>query len=173
MSARRVEWMLWLQWVGASLAGLVLGVSLLLGLSQVIGGPPHKGIMGAVVGATVGALQLLVLRRRVSRLPAWMAASIIAWGIGAAMELVGGFALSIAVLAVLAGVLQWLVLRGQVSRSSWWLLASIVAWSVFLGVVAVMSKLAHTAVGIGMGFAFVGGITGVALVWMLRQSPAP
>lgn len=84
------------------------------------------------------------------------------------MELVGGFLLSIAVLAVLAGILQWLVLRGQVSRSGWWVVANMVAWAVFLGLVGALSPLTHPAVGLGVGFAFVGAITGLALVWMLR-----
>ena len=89
------------------------------------------------------------------------------------MELVGGFFLSIAVLAVLIGVLQWLVLRGQVSGSGWWVLANLVAWSVFLGLVGALGQLTHPAVGLGVGFTFVGAITGAALVWLLRAEPLP
>lgn len=172
LGARPVGWIFCLQWVAVSLAGLAVAVGFLLGLSKVIGGPPHKGIMGAVVGGCVGTLQWLVLRRRVSRSGWWVAASIVAWGVGAAMELVGGFFLSIAVLAVLAGVSQWLVLREHVSRSGWWVVANIVAWSVFLGLVGAMSQLANPAVGLGVGFAFVGGITGIALDWLLRVKPS-
>ena len=173
MGARRVGWVFGLQWVAASLVGLAVAAGLLLGLSKMIGGPPHKGIMGAVVGGLVGTLQCFVFRRRLSRPGAWVAASIVAWGVGAAMELVGGFLLSIAVLAVLIGVLQSLVLRGQVSGSGWWVLANLVAWSVFLGLVGAMSQFTHPAVGLGVGFAFVGAITGVALVWLLRAEPLP
>ena len=162
-----------MRWVVACLAGLAVGVGLLLGLSKVLGGPPHKAVMGAVAGGCVATLQCSVLRRHVSRSVGWVAASMVAWGVGAAAELVGGFPLSIAVLAVLAGTLQWLVLRGQVSRGGWWVVVNIVAWSVFLGLVEAMSQLANPAVGIGVGFAFVGAITGLAFVWMLRAEPVP
>ena len=167
-SAGRVGWSFWLQWVAASLVGLAVGAGLLLALSKGMGGPPHKAIMGSVVGGTVGTLQWLVLRRRGIRSAWWVAASIIAWGVGAPAELIGGLTLSIAALAVLAGVLQGLALRGVVPRSHWWFPANLVAWSVFLGVVRLTSQMSSPAVGLGVGFALVGAITGMAMVWMLR-----
>ncbi|MEX2181615.1 MAG: hypothetical protein WD771_06195 [Gemmatimonadaceae bacterium] len=86
------------------------------------------------------------------------------------MELVGGLMLSIAVLAVLAGTLQGLAIRGVIPRSFWWLPVNIAAWSVFLGVVRLTSQLSNPGVGIGVGFALVCAITGMAMVWMLRAA---
>ena len=77
-NAARGSWSFWLQWVGGSLVGLAVGVGLLLALSKAMGGPPHKAVMGAVVGATVGTLQWLVLRRRGIRSTWWVPAGIIA-----------------------------------------------------------------------------------------------
>jgi len=157
-SAGRAGLSFWLQWVAAGLVGLAVGAGLLLALSKAMGGPPHKAIMGAVVGGTVGALQWLALRRSGTRSPWWVAASIIAWGAGAPAELIGGLTLSIAVLAVLAGILQSLALRGVVPRSH--------------GIVRLTSQLPSPAVGIGVGFTLVAAITGLAMVWMLRVAPA-
>jgi hypothetical protein len=172
-SAGRAGLSFWLQWVAAGLVGLAVGAALLLALSKAMGGPPHKAIMGAVVGGTIGTLQWLALRRHGTRSPWWVAASIIAWGAGAPAELIGGLTLSIAVLAVLAGILQGLALRDVVPRSHWWWFpANLVAWSVFLGIVRLTSQLPSPAVGIGVGFTLVAAITGMAMVWMLRVAPA-
>lgn len=166
--ARRVGLSFWLQWVAASLLGLAIGVGLLLAVSKGIGGPPHKAVMGAVAGGTVGTMQWLVLRRTGTRSPWWAAAGMVAWGVGAPAELIGGLPLSIAVLALLAGVLQSLALRGALARSYRWLPASLVAWAVFLGLVRLTSQMPSPAVGIGVGFTLVGAITGAAMVWMLQ-----
>lgn len=128
--------------------------------------------MGAVVGACVGTMQSLVFRRHLSGPAQWIAVNAVAWGLAAPMEFIGGFFLSIAVLAVLGGVSQWLVLRGQLSRSGWWVAANVVAWSAFLGIVAATSTVGNPALGLGVGFAVVGAITGVTLVWMLRMDYA-
>lgn len=170
--AERAGWSFLLQWVAGSLVGLAVGAALLLAVSTAMGGPPHKAVMGAVVGGTVGMLQWLVLRRRGIRSTWWIAAGIFTWGVGAPAELIGGLTLSVATLAVLAGILQGLALRGVVPHSHWWFPANIVAWSVFLGVVWLTSQAPNPAVGIGVGFTLVAAITGMAMRWMLRAGPA-
>lgn len=167
-TAARAGLSFWVQWVAAGVVGLAIGVGLLLTLSKVLGGPPHKAIMGAVAGGSVGTLQWLALRRRGIRAPWWVAASMLAWGVGAPAEYVGGLTLAIAVLAVLAGILQSLALRGVVPRSHWWFAANVVAWAVFLGTVQLTSQLPSPAMGIGVGFALVAVITGLAMMWLLR-----
>ena len=169
----RADWRFALQWIAASLAGLAVGAGLLLVISKGLGVMPHKGIMGAVAGGTVGTLQWFVLRRHGVRSAWWVVACVIAWGISAPMELVGGLTLSIAVLAVLAGTLQGLAIRGLIPRTYWWLPVNVAAWSVFLGIVRLTSQLSNPGVGIGVGFALVCAITGTALARMLRVEPVP
>ncbi len=194
----RVGWRFWLWWVLASTVGWLLGF-----LVGFIGGHAVEEILpsygnaaiGAGLGAGVGIMQWLILRRQVSRAGWWVLASIVGLAVapvvGTAVALAGGYSITpesfgvlvgwIVVAAVggaMAGIMQWLILRRQVSRAGWWVLASTVGWGVS---VAVWEGVA--ALGRAMGFfpfavALVGGgvglgsITGIMLIWLLRQ-PAP
>ena len=89
--------------------------------------------------------------------------------------------LYVAALGALLGLFQWLVLRHHVPRAGWWVLANALAWiaglavgiggpSLFqdwssMGAVIAMG----TIIGLSMG-GLVGAITGLALVWLLRDS---
>ncbi len=100
-------------------------------------------------------------------------------------------AVTVPVNAALVGVCQWLVLRRHVRRAGWWVLANIAGWvignqwgiyiwayaiSFTVGIVfnpgrdpASMASLVSTiaypaAIGV-----IAGSITGIALVWLLRQ----
>jgi uncharacterized Tic20 family protein len=100
---------------------------------------------GALLGATVGLMQWLALRRQVSWVGRWVlactAGGVVALVVGGLVSLALGevlallmigpvyfaFAVGIAVYGAAAGTMQWLILRRHVSRTGWWVLASIVA----------------------------------------------
>jgi hypothetical protein len=164
-----VGWGFWLWWVLASTVGwAAAGPVAALGLYRDIVVAGYVGV--AVGGIVAGVLQWLVLRRRVARAGGWVLASIVAsavvgvvvFGVGvvnADVGWIGGAGL----FGTAVGVLQWLILRQQVARAGWWVLASTVGWvaggpaGAFLG---------WPALGVVYG-----AITGIALVWLLRQRP--
>ena len=155
-------------------------------------------MFGAVEGAAVGTAQWLVLRRYLRGLTrgAWVLATVLAamWAYALAMipfQLVDPSTLDAAVLVIVGltlGILfvlsiggaQWLVLRRHAPNSGWWILANAIAWP--LGVAAPFITMALVpdpapltatiAAGIAGGLLMglvVGALTGIALVWLLRD----
>ncbi|MBW4635016.1 MAG: serine/threonine protein kinase [Iphinoe sp. HA4291-MV1] len=147
---------LWNQWVFANVVGMMSG------------------------GFLLPFTQWLVLRQRIQGADSWRLATVLS------------FILSYLVLLPL-GIMQWLVLRRQVLHAGWWILGSIVG--VVLGYVvgdfasdivyAIVSnagvKIPTTptlddwrwiviyAIGIAVGGAIYGAITGRVLIWLLRH----
>ena len=142
-----------------------------------------------VGGTAAGALQWLVLRRRVSGAAWWIATGIgggvavgvigvdvgvlagtgagVSRGVDAGLE-VGADAAGVAAavsFGTVTGVLQWLILQRQYHRSHWWVLAGSVGW--------IAGGLAAGVTGGVAGWAVLGAVygatTGPVLVWLLRQ----
>ncbi|PSB28449.1 hypothetical protein [Stenomitos frigidus] len=77
------------------------------------------------------------------------------------------------------GLAQWLVLREHIRRAGWWIFANAIAWAFGLLVAYagttfmtidrfnLATALAAAATGLTVG-AVVGGITGIALLWLLK-----
>ncbi len=154
----------WLWWMLASTVGLAVGgtvgaVGGAVGtfvwgagsknseVGTVLIGVVIVAVSGAVIGASLGIAQRLVLRRQVSRPGRWILASTLggaaSFAIVVAMivnlnlldfgflsvsldsEFLAASALGTAtVLGASLGIAQWLALRRKVSRSGWWVLAS-------------------------------------------------
>ncbi|MDE2994821.1 MAG: hypothetical protein OXU67_13170 [Chloroflexota bacterium] len=171
---RGAGWRLWLLWVLASVVGGGVGGVVLGPVFSVV--EPAFGLLvggvavGAIGGAALGVLQWLVLRGRLVRAGWWIVASTVGWAVGgAAFGLVGG---------AVTGVLQWLVLRRRLARAGWWIAASTVGWAIgpvivlFGGVIGELDAaliVLLVAVLWGIGGLVGGAITGVVLVWLLRQ----
>ena len=142
-----------------------------------------------ILGLAGGFMQWLVLRRRIAGTGWWVPASTL--GFPAALVIavgamrLGGDSVATPILlgvlfGILSGILPWLVLRRQVARAGWWvpahLLGSLVGGA--MGIVAfhVMALIGFyqfpwAAAGAMFG-AGLGAITGITLVWLLRQ-PVP
>jgi hypothetical protein len=176
MAAERshVGWRLWLWWVLASTTGLALGFAGGYAAGFAIGGAisgiASQSVFGAMVGVSFGTTQWLVLRRRVSRAGWWVLATTLGMGVGFALvramtptvsRMVGGGPMyglvNGAIVGTLIGAMQWLVLRWKVSRAGWWVPASALGMAVGLALGQVAGQLAGVA------------MTGIALVWLLRQ----
>jgi len=150
---------------------------------------PSLGLVLIVIilGLAGGFMQWLVLRRRIAGTGWWVPASTLGFPVAlvmaeGAMRLVGiPSPILLGVLfGILSGILPWLVLRRQVARAGWWvpahLLGSLVGGA--MGIVAfhVMALIGFyqfpwAAAGAMFG-AGLGAITGITLVWLLRQ-PVP
>jgi len=195
MKVEHAHWGFWLQWVLASIVGwwaLSLPVS---AIAPVVGAMPV--VSGSIVGAGVGIMQWLVLRRRFHRAGWWVLASTMGWAVGWAVgqnliepvtmflakyeEALGGRSVvTLSVLGVMvggvAGIMQWFVLRRWVYRAGWWILANIVGWTtgfvagpVVVAALWTSGVLATVMGGVILG-AVPGAITGMTLVWLSRHS---
>ena len=175
-----IDWFLWvlLTTVGWFFAYLIIYILVEI-IDEVVSGSSVLGtilihfMIGACLGSMVGLMQWLYLREHVSRAGWWVLASTAGLAV-----VVGGFGWTtaegfdtdvldweLALGGAVTGILQWLVLRGQVSRAGWWVLASTVGWG--LSMVGNLSEAPCLVGGVVLG-----AVTGVALVWLLRQ-PVP
>lgn len=185
---QRNELGLWLGWALATAAGMALGylpaallVSILdLGLARVI--------VPLLVGFLVGFAQWLVLRQYMTNSHDWILAGGAGWALGYAIglwivQLLSrsplGTWLGYVLFGVLIGLVQWPVLRREIPKASTWVLASLVGWAlgaaasyiivnaIFTGDQASLPLVA--VVDSGLTGLVAGGITGLALVWLVRQ----
>ena len=161
-----VKWTFGLQWMLATPVGYVVGVLLGGRISAGVSIIPYhmlrwvgsEVVKGAVIGASIGLMQWVVLRRR-GRWGRWALASTlgmaVAWALAGNVRLLLSstfgikeygisYAISKAVVGTLLGCAQWLVLRHQARRAGWWILASAVGWSLGL---AIELLLARTIIG--------------------------
>ena len=146
--------------------------------------------MVIILGLAGGFMQWLILRRWIPGTGWWVPASALNFPAAPAVAngvlILGGGLSSAApillgiLIAILSGILPWLVLRRRLTRAGWWIpahwLGSLV--SVYLGVVGFhavgligLYQLSWAAAGAMFGVGL-GAITGVTLVWLLRQ-PIP
>lgn len=169
----------WLWWVLASAMGLVLGAVVGGALVDIFPSVLGGAISGVAVGSAVGTSQWLVLRKQLSQVGWWVIASIAGFAMFGAVATVLSEKVSIvflfALIGAAIGVAQWLVLRPHFSQAGWWVLANVSAFSSFGvavdAVYAIKGESASLAVSLVV-LSIYGGLTGAALVWLLRQ-PMP
>lgn len=110
----------------------------------------------------------------VAWLTTWTRAS--DWDVGWRAAGAAAWAVDGAVTGAVVGTLQWLVLRKKVSHTGLWVLASILGWAASWAASAVLDLSASRVMAVTIDGAIkgavLGAITGIALVWLLRQ-PAP
>ena len=175
----------WLQWVFASILGFAMGAA--------IGNAITDLIFTALFGAVGGFMQWLVLRHRILGAGWWVLASTLGFAIAPIAALAGVMALSQIMsldgnplaapilLGVLSGVLSaiipWLILRRQFAQAGWWIPAHLLG-SLLGGPLGIVTFHALSAIGYydfswaGAGAMFgagLGAVTGITLVWFLRQ----
>ena len=176
----------WLLWMLASTVGVLVGVAASLIMFGFQGGgivgEGSPAALGAVVGASTGTAQWLVLQRKVPQSGWWVLASTVGLAVGIAVVPVvldavkDGLVYGMVVAGASIGLAQWLVLRWKVSRAGWWVLASLMGFAVTFYAVGVGGDVGQpggeAAVLAALGFVSYGAITGGALVWLLRQAVA-
>jgi hypothetical protein len=146
------DWALWFQWIVATTFGWLIGSFIFPGLGF------------AAAGITVGALQALVLYRRIPAAWRWALASaagwLAGWLVGLAFIPEAQVFIAASLLGAALGTAQWLVLRRQARWSGWWIAISVVGWS---SGIALLPGLFSSGV-------LPGAITGIALVLLLRPN---
>ena len=140
-----------------------------------------------ILGLAGGFMQWLVLRRRIAGTGWWVPASTLGLPIAlviavGAMRL-GGIPSPIllgVLFGVVSGIMPWLVLRRQLARAGWWIPAHLLG-SLLGGAMGIVAFHAVILIGFyqfdwaaagAMFGAGLGAVTGIPLVWLLRQ-PIP
>jgi hypothetical protein len=184
-----VDWFVWLQWAFASGLGGAVGFALADAVLQTFSEALYKAMAEIVIfgllGAAMGTLQWLVLRRHFSQAGWWVAASAVGGtlvGIGGASygsKVEVNLVIVYGLVGIIFGTLQWLVLRRQISRSGWWMVMSLLGWALTvpvlqsldrLGLMRGLSETIGLILGFGLAGTVVGIVTGGLLVWLLWQS---
>ena len=174
-----------LGFVLVAVAGWIIGVhegSILLKLGL------DNAAAFVCIATVVGLMQWLALRRIVRRAGFWVLAIIIGFTIsssihGVVCHVYGypddlgplgalGWAAASVVGGALAGLLQQRILRHRVCHSAWWVPASAAGWGlcdIGFGIVSKILGVRLLVVGLIVSSALLGIVTGVTLIWLLRQ----
>jgi hypothetical protein len=184
----RNEFGMWLEWTLATALGMLVGylpsiifVDLIdLGLARVV--------IPVLAGLLVGFSQWVVLRQYLTESSDWILAGGAGWAVGYALglflinnltgSLLGGL-LGYVLFGVIVALVQWPVLRREIPNALAWVLASVIGWTagfylsqVSLGVFfdgPTIAPAVSTSVISGMSGLVAGAVTGLALVWIVRQ----
>jgi len=175
-----------------TVAGLAIGRG-----ETTVGGVLALVLGGSGFGLGIGAIQWIVLRREVYWRGGWVSASIGGGGVGIVAGMIGGgsgilgsalalgpnadpaasaptlapmiYVVVVASYGAVIGIIQWLVLRREIDEAGWWILANILGSAIGTTVGIASAAGINAIVGFLAGFVTFGIITGVALVWLLRE----
>lgn len=131
-------------------------------IGWMVGGFLIGGVSFIASGVVMGALQYLVLQRRLCQPRNWLIATMLGWTIASLVLVLlnpgQSQFLSGMILGAVSGFAQWLALRKEVFLAGWWIMVNIVAWT---------SGLAFLPGFFSTG-AVAGVVTGFALELLLR-----
>ncbi len=185
---QRNEFGMWLAWTLATAVGMLLGLTPQLLVVEYLPLWLVRILTPLIAGFLVGIFQWVVLRNYLEYSQDWILNVGAGWGLGFALGLVIiqtlnksllGAILGYILFGVIIALVQWPVLRREVPHVVTWVLASVVGWA--LGAVLsqvildllvtgnVTSQVLSTSVISGFTGLIAGAITGVALVWIVRQ----
>ena len=185
---KRNEIGLWLAWTFATALGMLVGYlplallvgSLDLGFARVI--------VPIISGIFLGLAQWLVLRPYISKSYDWILNHAVGWVVGYTLGLYVVQLLSKTSLGMLVGFIsfgvivalfQYPALRREIPHLATWILANVAGWTLgaYLSLLAagvlfqnkVPTTFASVLVSVGITGFVAGAITGLALIWIVRQ----
>jgi hypothetical protein len=185
---KRNEISLWLAWTFATALGMLIGYlslallvgSLDLGIARVI--------VPIISGIFLGLAQWLVLRPYISKSYDWILNHAVGWVVGYTLGLYVVQLLSKTPLGMLIGFIsfgvivalfQYPALRREIPHLATWILANVTGWTLgaYLSLLAagvlfqnkVPTTFTSVLVTVGITGVVAGAITGLALIWIVRQ----
>ena len=184
----RNEFGLWLGWTLATTIGMLLGFLLSIPLVNVLDLEWARVVVPLVAGFLIGLSQWSVLRNYVVDTTDWILAAGTSWAVGYTVGLfiinslastaLGGF-VGYALFGVIVAIFQWPILRREMPHVLPWVLANVVGWTLgfYLGQLALnlffndpaIAPIASTSVISIVSGLVAGAITGIALIWIVRQ----
>ena len=184
----RNEFGMWLEWTLATAFGMLLGFLPSIILVNIMDLAFARLIIPLLAGFLVGLAQWVVLRKYVNEVSDWILAGGTSWAVGYALGLLimngltstglDGFVGYILFGAIVA-LVQWPILRREIPHVWMWVLANVVGWTAgfYLSQVSLdlffngptIAPVASTSVISGVSGLVAGAITGIALIWIVRQ----
>ncbi len=176
-----IGWRFWGAW-GLAFLGFPLGGLASYGLVGGVESVLDGAIGGAACGAALGAVQWLVLRRRLPLPRSWIVAT--------SLGMAGGLALGVALFGtstagsvvllrglstgLLIGLAQWVVLRGSVPRAWVWVPTITAGWALGWAVsrASGLDLTPNFAVFGASGAVTFQALTGLVLAWLFSQRAA-
>ena len=186
------EFGLWLGWTLATAGGMLLGFLPSLLLVNVLDLGLARIIVPALAGTLVGLAQWLALRRYLTATTDWILAGGTSWAVG---YVLGLFLIQIMPATVFAGfvgyllfgaivaLVQWPLLRREIPHLLVWMIASAIGWAAGFWTSQVVLPLfqtgptippavSTTVIAVTSGL-IAGAITGIALIWIVREPDRP
>jgi hypothetical protein len=184
----RNEFGMWLGWTLATAAGMLLGFLPALLISSLLDLGLMRVILPLWTGLLVGLFQWVSLRGFMARPADWIWTDCAAWSAGFAFGLLiiqfvannpAGVAFSYLLFGLIIAILQWPLLRREVPNIIPWIVANVLGWALAFYLSQALFNLLFSGQEISQALstAFIttlsgliaGGITGAALVWIVRQ----
>ena len=178
-----IGWRFWRRWVLATTIGWSVGIITAFIVSHLVAPIiyiviPHETnlVFGLCLGAVVGYVQRRFAPNPMTASGRWVLSTTVGMGtpfvvVAIAQEIWSGITLGlvliVAVGGLVTGLLQLPNMRKHSTRSGWWVLTSIVGW----GLGWLTMNLAF-GVGLLLGGALLGMVTGGAMVWLLQSPPS-
>jgi len=185
----RNEFGLWLGWTLATAIGMLIGFLPSLLLVNVLDLQWSRVIVPLLAGFLIGLAQWAVLRNFVVNSHDWILAGGTSWAVGYAVGLflinslastsLGGL-IGFALFGVIVAIIQYPIFRREIPHLSYWIVANALGWmagfylsqaflNLFFSNVPSISPVVSTSfVSVVTGLV-AGAITGLALVWIVRQ----
>ena len=184
----RNELGLWLGWTLATAGGMLLGFLPTLLLVNVLNLGLAQIIVPVFAGTIVGLAQWLALRRFLTATSDWIWAGGASWSVGYVAGLfliqnipgtvfagIAGYLLFGAIVALV----QWPLLRREIPHLFVWMIASSIGWALgfwasqavlplFLNGPTIAPAVSTAVIAVTSGLV-AGAITGLALVWIVRE----
>jgi len=184
----RNEFGMWLEWTLATAFGMLLGFLPTIVLVNLMDLAFARLIVPLFAGFLVGLSQWVVLRKYVNHTSDWILAAGASWAVGYALGLfiingltgtgLDGF-FGYILFGIIVALVQWPILRREIPNVWAWVLANMIGWTTgfYLSQIALdlffngpsIAPVASTSVLAGVSGLVAGAITGVALVWIVRQ----
>jgi hypothetical protein len=184
----RNEFGLWLGWTLATAIGMLLGLLISIPLVNLLDLQWSRVIVPLLTGFLIGLAQWTALRSYLIDAADWILAGGASWAVGYALGLFLINVLSDTALGGLVGyllfgliiaIVQWPILRREIPNVWAWILANLIGWTLgfYLSQLAlglffadpVIAPVASTSVISAVSGLVAGGVTGLALVWIVRQ----
>jgi hypothetical protein len=185
---KRNEFGLWLAWTLATALGMLIGylpLALMVGLLDL---GVARVIVPIISGVLLGLAQWLVLRPYISKSYDWILNHAVGWVAGFTLGLFVVQLLSKTPIGMLVGFIsfgvivalfQYPALRREIPHLASWILANVTGWTLgsYLSMLAagvffhnaVPTTFTSVLVTVGITGLVAGAITGLALIWIVRQ----
>lgn len=184
----RNEFGLWLGWTLATVIGMLLGFLLSIPLVNVLDLEWARIIVPLLTGFIIGLSQWAALRSYLIDATDWILAGGTSWAVGYALGLflinslantvLGGF-IGYILFGLIVAIVQWPILRREIPNVWAWILANVIGWTLgfYLSQISLdfffndpaIAPVASTSVISSISGLVAGAITGLALVWIVRQ----